>query len=414
MKYCLSFLMLSFLTAGTFLFSPNTGFGQAPNLRSAANFTLFTTVGAVGSTGISRVIGNVGTNCGDITGFDPLYNSLHDSDALTAQCSPDVMSAYNQLDSTIATIFPAPVLGNGQVLTPGVYSIPQAASLDLNLSFDAQGNPDAVFIIQIEGAFSTTASSKINLINGALARNIFWKVEGAVSMATGTYMRGNIIANNGAISMGAGDTLEGRALSTTGAVSIYGSVAYAPGIVLAVTLIDFKAIQDNYAIELLWKSSNEFSLEGYELQRSADGRNFYNIGTVPATNTPLIRTYKWLDNAPLDAVSFYRLKMIDIDHVFKYSAIAKISMNAGKGISVYPNPVTGHVVMLQMNNQLKGDHIINLYNSNGKKVMSGKTIYDEKNTVRCVALDKNLATGVYYLEVIDPERNKQILNILIN
>ena len=130
------------------------------------------------------------------------------------------------MNIAIPTLFPAAVLGNSQVLGKGVYSIPSAASLNLCLILDAQGDSNAVFIFQIQGAFSTGASAKVCLINGALAANVFWKVEGAVSMAAGTFFRGNIIANNGAISMGAGDTLEGRALSTTGAISLNGTVAY--------------------------------------------------------------------------------------------------------------------------------------------------------------------------------------------
>jgi hypothetical protein len=82
------------------------------------------------------------------------------------------------------------------------------------LTLNAQGDPNAVFILQIEGTLSTNANSKIKLINGALACNVFWKVEGAVSMASGTTMRGTVIANNGAINMSSGDTLEGRVSSS--------------------------------------------------------------------------------------------------------------------------------------------------------------------------------------------------------
>jgi Ice-binding-like len=414
MKYSLSFLLLSFLTAITLLFLPVTSSGQTLNLGVTANFTLFTTVGAVGSTGISRIIGKVGTNTGAITGFDPFYNELHNADALTLQSSTDLLSVYQQLNSIPATGFPGSLLGNGQVIYPGVDSIAAAASLSLDLSFDALGNSESVFIIKIHGAFSTNANSKVHLINGALARNIYWQVEGAVSMATGTYMRGIIIANNGAISMGVGDTLEGRALSTTGAVSVYGSVVYAPGIVLPVTLLDFKAKKMNNVIEFFWSTTNEFSLAGYEIERSSDGHNFYTIGSVPATNTSFAKTYNWQDNEPLNVRSFYRLKMIDIDRVFKYSAIVKIEMNAEKGISVYPNPVTNHTLLLQMYGQPKGNYLINMYSSNGEKVMSSRIIQDGNDGVRTIALNKNLPPAFYYLEIGDPGKNRQLLKILVN
>ncbi len=207
---------------------PNLNFAQAPNLGTAADFVLFTTTGAVGNTGVSQVTGNIGTNNGAITGFGNVNGKLHNTDAVTALCATDLLSAYNQLNSMVPTFFPGTLLGSGQVFNKGVYNVPSAASLNGCLILDAQGNPNAVFVFQIQGAFSTAASSKICLINGALACNVFWKVEGAVSMATGTFMRGSIIANNGAISIGATDTLEGRALSTTGSVTIYGTLAYMP------------------------------------------------------------------------------------------------------------------------------------------------------------------------------------------
>jgi len=208
-------------------------------------------------------------------------------------------------------------------------------------------------------------------------------------MATGTSMKGNIIANNGAVSMGAGCTLEGRAFSTTGAVSVYGLYAYVPEKILPVTLLDFKASRSNQAIELLWTTANEISFAGYELERSATGQNFYNIGYTPSTNTLFIKTYSWLDNSPLDGVGFYRLKMIDIDGVFKYSAIVRIDMKAQKSISVYPNPVTEEIILLQMYGQSKGEHILNLYTINGKKVMSSRIIHSGNDAVKVFSWIKN-------------------------
>ena len=207
---------------------PGLSFSQVPNLGTAANFVLFTSVGAVTNTGISHLTGNVGSNSGTSTGFGNVNGQMHDNDGATAQASADLLTAYNQLNSTIATFFPAPLLGNGDTLEPGVYSIAGATTLNLNLYLDALGNPNAVFIFKIQGPLSTNAASKIKLINGAKACNVFWKVEGLVSMASGTSMKGNVIANNAAIEMSAGDTLEGRALSTAGAVTMNGLMGYTP------------------------------------------------------------------------------------------------------------------------------------------------------------------------------------------
>ncbi len=203
-------------------------FAQAPSLGTAADFVLFSSDGAVSNAGISQLTGNIGTNNGSSTAFGNVNGVMHDNDGASAQCSADLLIAYNQLNSTVPVFFPAPLLGNGQVLYPGVYSISGAATLNAGLTLDAQGNSNAVFIFQIQGAFSTNASSKVRLMNGAKACRVFWKVEGLVSMAAGTTMRGTVVANNAAINISTGDTLEGRVLSTNGAITVDGVLAYTP------------------------------------------------------------------------------------------------------------------------------------------------------------------------------------------
>jgi hypothetical protein len=226
-KYQMKKLILTAITVAL-SFLPKSNFSQAPTLGSTAGFELFTSVGAVTNSGISQITGHVGTNNGSSTGFGNVNGVMNDNNGASALAATDLLAAYNQLNSTVATFFPAPLLGNGQILLAGVYSISGAATLNLDLTLNAQSNPNAVFIIQIAGPLSTNAGSKVKLINGAKACNVFWKVEGLVSMAAGTSMKGTVIANNAAINMSSGDTLEGRALSINGAVSVNGVMAYTP------------------------------------------------------------------------------------------------------------------------------------------------------------------------------------------
>jgi hypothetical protein len=220
--------LLTTLTAVTLLLIPNINFGQTITLGTAADFVLFSTNGAVSNSGISHLTGNVGTNNGSSTAFGNVNGGMHDGDGTSGQCASDLLIAYNQLNSAVPAFFPSPLLGNGDTLIAGVYSIGAATTLNLNLYLNAKGNANAKFIFQIQGPLSTNANSKIKLINGAKACNVFWKVEGLVDMAGGTTMRGTVIANNAAINMNTGDTLEGRALSTAGAITVDGILAYTP------------------------------------------------------------------------------------------------------------------------------------------------------------------------------------------
>jgi len=201
---------------------------QAPVLGTTANFAIFSSNGAVSNTGLSHITGNVGTNNGSSTNFGNVDGVMNDANGATATAAAELTVAYNQLNAAIPNFFPAPLLGNGQTLTAGTYSISQGASLDNTLTLDGQGNPDAVFIFKIQGAFSSTSGSKVVLINGAVACNVFWKVEGLVDLATNTQMKGTVVANNAAIVLNTGVSLEGRALSTTGAVTVSGVTVTKP------------------------------------------------------------------------------------------------------------------------------------------------------------------------------------------
>ena len=203
-------------------------FPQTPKLGTTADFELFTSNGAVSNSGISQITGNVGTNSGASTAFGNVNGVMHDNDGASALCASDLLGLCMELDNAIPTIFPAPLLGGGQKLNAGVYSISAVTSLNDTLVLDGQGNSDAVFIFKIGAAFSTGAHAYVSLINGALANNVFWKIEGLVSLATGTTMRGTVIANNAAIEMNTGTILEGRALSTAGAITVDGVLAYTP------------------------------------------------------------------------------------------------------------------------------------------------------------------------------------------
>jgi len=225
-------ILLHSVTMVIMLLVTQLGFSTNPSLGTAANFVLFSTDGGMSNVGQSHLTGNVGTNNGAMGGYGNVDGVMNKSNGVTAAAAGDLLIAYNLLDAAIPeaspTAFIAPLLGNGQMLTPGIYSIAAEASLDGILYLDGQNNANSEFIIKIGGAFSTAALSQVILINDAKACNVFWKIEGLVNMSSGTKMKGNLVVNNAAIVMQSGVELEGRALSTTGAISTDGVLAYTP------------------------------------------------------------------------------------------------------------------------------------------------------------------------------------------
>jgi hypothetical protein len=80
------------------------------------------------------------------------------------------------------------------------------------MTLNGGGDPNAVFVFQVEAALNTGASSAIVLTNGAKASNVFWQVLGAANTGAGSSFAGTIMAS-GAITLGAGASVYGRALS---------------------------------------------------------------------------------------------------------------------------------------------------------------------------------------------------------
>ena len=138
----------------------------------------------------------------------------------TNQAAIDLQAAYDQINLLpVTNSAHAAVFGNGEMLTPGVYSIAAAASMAGTLTLDGQNDPDSKFVFKIGAAFNTGAGTTVLLTNGASACNVFWVVEAAVGLGAITKIKGTLISHGAALAAGSGCIIEGRLLSTAGALT---------------------------------------------------------------------------------------------------------------------------------------------------------------------------------------------------
>ncbi len=231
-------LQCAFVAVMLFLL-PNVNFGQAPNLGTTSGFALFTAAGAINNTGVSLITGDIGTNVGAFNGFPPgiIIGAIHVADPVSAQAAADVIIAYGDLAGRPCGMVLGTALGNNQTLTPNTYCLGAASVLNGDLILDGQGNPNAIFIFQIDGALATGVLSNVNLINGASLCNVFWQINGAVSFGENSNFRGTVIAA-GALNFLQSATLMGRGLSTAGAINLNtNNVSVTLGLPPAVSII---------------------------------------------------------------------------------------------------------------------------------------------------------------------------------
>jgi len=257
--------LLYFFTALSLLFLPQVSFAQknavnqntsqttavAPDLLTTVCYVLFTASGEVTNVNNTIITGDIGTNLGTSTGFDPLNvtGEIHLSpDVSTGICAADVNTVYNELNAmSYDTQLANPAMfGNEMILNAQAYLLNAATILTGNLYLDAENNSDAVFIFHVIGAFSTVTNAQVILTNGAQAKNVFWKIVGAVDIAANTDFVGTIVSKDGAISIGNGSTIEGRALTTNGAVNTNAAtVTMTPGCSNLTTALSGKTVTKN-------------------------------------------------------------------------------------------------------------------------------------------------------------------------
>src|ERR1051326_5336421 len=157
-------------------------------LASSGNFAVLAG-STVTNTGNTRVTGDLGLSPGSqVTGFGPgvLIGTQHVNDPTADQAKLDLTAAYNDAAGRTCTDI-VTISGNigGLTLTPGLYKSTSSLAISSgNLTFDARGNPNAVFIIQIASSFTTTSGRQVILAGGALASNIFWQVGSSATFGT--------------------------------------------------------------------------------------------------------------------------------------------------------------------------------------------------------------------------------------
>ncbi len=179
--------------------------------------------------------------------------------------------------------------------------------------------------------------------------------------------------------------------------------------IVPVKLISFVGTFINQKINLSWKITNELNFSRYEIERSADGKEYYTLGSQLAKN---LNAYSFVDNSfmPSGSRLFYRLKMINKDGSFAYSNIIKVSLPFRKNAFViYPNPVK-NVALLRFENSMNGKVAIIVADLSGKIVMNKMITMQGK---QLPIFTSGLMTGTFIL-MVDAGGEKFVQKLVIS
>lgn len=137
--------------------------------------------------------------------------------------------------------------------------------------------------------------------------------------------------------------------------------------VLPIALKSFSYVAMAKSIDLLWETATEQNSSSFVIQRSSNGIDFTDIGSVPASGSSISgKQYSFTDHTP-GYINHYRLKQVDADGKLDYSKILYVKLDIASGLSIEGNPVTTTLHYRINADDLNAQLVV--YDINGKKML---------------------------------------------
>ncbi len=152
----------------------------------------------------------------------------------------------------------------------------------------------------------------------------------------------------------------------------------------------------NRQVLLEWATNLDTQTEYYEIERSADGSNYFLLGTEVSKGDPgSVVAYQWVDTLPLMGSNYYRVKQYHKNGSIRFSneSLIHIDFDVDE-LVLYPNPANDRLyISLRAYHGLPGK--IELFSTLGRRLFSKS--FDFISAIpELIELD-SLVDGVYNL-----------------
>ena len=165
------------------------------------------------------------------------------------------------------------------------------------------------------------------------------------------------------------------------------------------TIGSFNVYAKNKQVIVEWTSLTESESDHFVIERSANGRDFYEIGKVNAAGTSNGKiNYSFVDPLPMRGNNFYRLALVNRDYSKDYFDIKKITTE-GFGINVILSPIPATRSLQVIFNINSNQNVtFNITDVNGKLIKTWSSNFTSGNINRTIDIN-SLSAGVYYLHI---------------
>ena len=172
---------------------------------------------------------------------------------------------------------------------------------------------------------------------------------------------------------------------------------------MPVKLMSFAGSTANNRAQLRWSVADNETGDKFQVLRSTDGNHFIEAGTVFINNKVGAESYTFADGKELDAITYYKLKIINKDRSVSYSNVIALKSATAKtatGITILQNPVESTLTFTySATTSAQGQ--LAIYNTLGVKVYSSRLASQKGTNSVSLPLEGHLAAGTYILEVVN-------------
>ncbi|HUM52791.1 MAG TPA: T9SS type A sorting domain-containing protein, partial [Chitinophagales bacterium] len=156
-------------------------------------------------------------------------------------------------------------------------------------------------------------------------------------------------------------------------------------------------------VQLDWTTLSEKNSKLFIVERSTDGINFINVGSVNAAGfSNTIKNYSFIDSSS-STDNYYRLVELDIDNTQQTSVIIKVSCDGVNGTNIFYTPTNG--IEVETYSTTSKELMFNVYE------VSGKLLHQETKQIAqgynkfSLDLKRKLANGIYLIQQIDGSKS---------
>ncbi len=234
--------------------------------------------------------------------------------------------------------------------------------------FQWQYSVDGTNFININNEISFTSTATNGVVQSSIdltTISVLQSISSSILISIRLYGY-NASAGGGTFSLG---RLTGNDLSLMGSTNS----------ITPVRLLNFSGKQVANSIELKWISASEINSSKYEIELSVDGKKFSKIGELFSVNMINGNSYFFRDNKGKAGKNWYRLKIVDKDGRFVYSAVILVSKKEITGLKFF-------------------------HNSANRQIIAQFTLTDQSTIMKIVGMD-----GTLYRQYLLPARSSEFV-----